>query len=80
MEMKLKQIMANVLKVQLDEINEGTTIENVESWDSLSHMQLILTIEEQFGVKLAEEDFLIMTSFNEIKRILENKGISFLKN
>ena len=80
MEMKLKQIMANVLKVQLDEINEGTTIENVESWDSLSHMQLILTIEEQFGVKLAEEDFLIMTSFNEIKRILENKGISFSIN
>ena len=80
MEMKLKQIMANVLKVQLDEINEGTTIENVESWDSLSHMQLILTIEEQFGVTLAEEDFLMMTSFNEIKRILENKGISFSKN
>jgi len=80
MEMKLKQIMANVLKVQLDEINEGTTIENVESWDSLSHMQLILTIEEQFGVKLAEEDFLMMTSFNEIKRILKNRGISFSKN
>ena len=76
MERKLRKIMADLLEMEESEITHDTSIDNVDSWDSLKHIQLVLGLEEQFEMALLSMDEIVeMTSFAKIKHILKEKGI-----
>ncbi len=64
----VKQIMAQVLQVDVASIDISTSTDSVESWDSLKHMQLILALEDEFGIQFPDElipDLLDYTSIKE---------------
>ena len=75
MEQKLKKIMADIFMVQVGEITEGSSMDNLEEWDSLNHIQLITSIEEEFKILLKEEEIVNMISIANIKDVLRKKGI-----
>jgi len=75
MEGKLKTVISNVFELTSDKIDELTTMESIEQWDSLKHLQLVMEIEEKFGVVFETEEILEITSFIGIKDILRNKGL-----
>lgn len=68
--------MADVFEISPDEIDESTIMESIEQWDSLKHMQLVMAIEEKFGIVFETEEILEITSFTGIKDILRNKGLN----
>ena len=72
MEDKIKEIMAIVLKIQINDINENSSQDNLESWDSLKHMQLIVALEEEFDVDFDDTNLIEMQSFKLIKNTLLN--------
>lgn len=74
MEAKIKKIMSGILEVPVDSITDATTMETVDTWDSLRHMEIIVALEEAFGIELAAEDLMEMTSLPEITRVLIAKG------
>ena len=76
MEEKLKTVISNVFELTSDKIDESTTMESIEQWDSLKHMELIMAIEEKFGIVFETEEILEITSFTGIKDILRNKGLN----
>jgi acyl carrier protein len=43
-------------------------------WDSLKHVQLILLVEEHFGVQFSEEEMGALRSSDEIVQALEGKS------
>ena len=51
----IKEVMAQVLQVDAKSIDEGTSTDSVERWDSLRHMQLILALEDEFGIEFPDE-------------------------
>ena len=51
----IKEVMAQVLQVDAASIDEGTSTNSVERWDSLRHMQLILALEDEFGIQFPDE-------------------------
>jgi acyl carrier protein len=69
-EQALKQLMATVLRVPADSISDATSMDTVESWDSLKHMNLVLALEEEFGVTIPDEDAANITSYPLIKLVL----------
>ena len=71
MEEKLKKIMAETFKLDENAINEETKMSKVESWDSLSHLQLIAALEEAFGMEIDMDDMLAMTGYKKILEILK---------
>ena len=71
MEEKLKKIMAETFKLDENALNEETKMSKVESWDSLSHLQLIAALEEAFGMEIDMDDMLAMTGYKEILEILK---------
>ena len=75
MEQELKQIMSNVFEIEEDEITDESSIESIENWDSLKHINLIVAIEERFGISISEDEMVEMTSFANIKHILGDKGV-----
>ena len=53
---KLKQIIAEVLNVDADEITMDTTFVDDLGADSLDIFQIIMGIEEEFDVEIKNED------------------------
>ena len=72
MEEKLKIIMADLFGYPIDKINEETTRQDINSWDSLRHVQLILELEANFGVKFKPSEIPEMISFQKIKEYIIN--------
>jgi len=78
-EQKLKKIMADLFEIKEDEITDESSINNIEKWDSLKHINLIISIEEQFGIIISADDIVEMTMFAKIKHILREKKLKFNK-
>jgi acyl carrier protein len=72
-EEKLKQVMATVLEIPADSIGQDTSMDTVESWDSIKHMNLVLALEEEFGVSIPDEDAANITSYALIKLVLSEQ-------
>ena len=74
---KLKQVMADVFGVPADSINDASTLDNIEPWDSTGHLNLVLALEEQFDVHFTEDQMAEATSYPLLKRALEELGVHF---
>jgi acyl carrier protein len=70
----LKKVMATMLTVDVSTINEDSSMDNVPSWDSLRHMNLVLALEEEFKVTIPDEDAGNITSYKLIKLVLNDLG------
>ena len=66
----LKKIMASVLKVDVATIDDNSSMDTIKTWDSLSHMNLILALEDGFHISIADEDAGNITSYKLIKIVL----------
>lgn len=55
---KLQEIFEDVLDVEDLELTRETTADEVEEWDSLSHVQLVVAIEKEFGIKFTSKEIL----------------------
>lgn len=53
---KLKNIFYEVFDNEEMEISETTSRKDIEEWDSVAHLKLILTIEEELGIRFASEE------------------------
>lgn len=76
MEEKLKKIMSQVLGIKMDEIKYDSSPDDIASWDSLQHMNLILAIEQGFNVRFDEEEIIQLLSFEIIMETINEKNIN----
>ena len=70
----VEQIMADVLKIAEKDITDSLTMDELEVWDSLKHMDLIVSLEEKFRIEFTFDEIIIMTSVVAIRRVLNNRG------
>ena len=71
---KLKHVMATVLRVPADQIDDGTSPDTIDAWSSLAHLDLILAIEEEFGVTIPDEEVGDLTSYRLLKITVEEQA------
>lgn len=72
-EEKIRQIAADVLELQVAKITPQSSTENVDSWDSVHHLNLVLALEQEFGLQFEPEEIDQMTSVEKIVRVLSAK-------
>jgi acyl carrier protein len=72
-ESSLKAVMSVVLGIPADTIGDDTSMDTVNSWDSLKHMNLVLAIEDEFDVSIPDEDAAHITSYPLIKIVLSEQ-------
>ena len=63
---KVIQVLINIFQVSPDKISAVTTSDNVENWDSMNHINMILALEQEFGIRYDEEQVVSMLSVEEI--------------
>lgn len=66
MEEKVKEIMAGVFEVNVNELPENINQENFEDWTSIRHLNLIVELEEEFDKAFEPEEISEMTSLSKI--------------
>ena len=72
---QLQNAMAQALKIVPDKINQESRVGSIAEWDSLGHVNLMITIEQTFGVELKVEDFQELVSVPAILTFLKHRGI-----
>ena len=58
--------MSGLFAIDESDIDENSSLETVENWDSLQHINLIMALEEEFGVRVDVDDALEMVSYPEV--------------
>ena len=76
-EKKLRLVLSGLLGVPSDSIGDETSKETVDAWDSVKHLNIVLTLEEHFGVSFDEQVALEMENVPQIRTALINCGIAF---
>ena len=70
---QIKKIMTEVLEIESSLVNDEISQKNTGQWDSLSHLNLIVEIEEEFDISFTPEQIGSMTSLeiilDEIKKL-----------
>ena len=73
---KLYQIIANVFNVDISKINDETTSENLEEWDSFNFYVLLDEIEKKFSITFDLDETLEIKKIGDIKKLFEKHGVS----
>jgi acyl carrier protein len=72
---RLKELLAEILMVDFESVpSSSTPLRDMEGWDSLKHVMLVLGLEERFAVKLSAEEIKAMIAVEDIERVLREKG------
>jgi len=69
----LKQTILGALKLEDWDLKDETTAAEVPGWDSLHHVNVILAVEKQFGVKFKNLEVLKLKSVGDLQRLLDSK-------
>jgi acyl carrier protein len=72
---RLSQVVAEILRLPVHSVSDGLTLATTENWDSLTHMELIAAIEQEFAIELSVDDIVAMVSYAAIRSILGGKGV-----
>lgn len=70
----LRNFLALILKLSPSDVNEGLSRSSMQGWDSLFHMDLIVSLEEKYGITLTLEEVMSMSSVAEIEKVLRLRG------
>jgi acyl carrier protein len=71
---KLKRIVADVLEADPGDIGSDFSMDSVEQWDSLRHMTLVLSIEDEFNISIPDEEAANITSWPLIRLVVEEQA------
>ncbi|WP_309607218.1 acyl carrier protein [Phenylobacterium sp.] len=80
MSLSRDEILASITDIMRDvfddddlEISLETTAEEVEDWDSLSHIRLIVAVERKFGFKFKNSEIEGLKNVGELVNLVETK-------
>lgn len=73
MENQLIELLMNFFKINEEEAKIAS-MESVPNWDSLNHIELMMTLEEEFDIsKILPDEIVFMVNIENIKEILNKK-------
>jgi acyl carrier protein len=71
---KLKSIFETVLDVDDLDLRDDLSAGDVEEWDSLSHVRLIVTVERQFNIKFSNSEIEELKNVGDLIRLVMTKA------
>ncbi|MCI5060502.1 MAG: acyl carrier protein [Alphaproteobacteria bacterium] len=72
---KLIDLFASILDIDPAGLNDESSPDTVEQWDSLAAMHLVAAIEEEFDIRLSTKEIMKMSSIGLARATLKDKGI-----
>jgi acyl carrier protein len=70
---KVEEIFREELELDDLVLTDETTADDVEEWDSLSHVQLVAAMEEAFGIEFKSREILSWENIGDLIDSIEKK-------
>ena len=70
---RVKQVMASILEIDASDISDDASMDTIGTWDSLRQMNMVLALEESFGISFPDDDAANATSYKLIVLVLEEQ-------
>jgi len=67
------EIFEDVMDLDDMVIEETTTAEDVEEWDSLSHVRFLVAVERAYGIKFTNAEIESLEQFGDIVSLVQTK-------
>ena len=71
----LFEIISEVMNIPISQINDESSPETIESWDSFNGLILVDEIESNFNIKFSVSEIIDVKNVKDIKRHLNNHGV-----
>ena len=71
---QVKLIVAKIFDVPLQDISSDFGIDSCEQWDSITHLKLVTSIEDQFQIQLSPEEQTDMLTVELIEHVLNGRA------
>ncbi len=72
---QVKEAVAAALGIDPDELTESSSEDDIDEWDSAGIINLVMTLESEFGVSFAEEEAQELRSMAQVIALLREKGL-----
>jgi acyl carrier protein len=69
----LKKVILQALKLDNWDITDDTQAGDVPGWDSLSHVNVLLAVEQHFQVRFRSVEALKLKSVGDLQRLVDSK-------
>jgi acyl carrier protein len=70
---RVRDLMEDAFRLDDLSIAPATTAEDIEEWDSLSHIRLMVAIERKFGIKFKNSEVESLTNVGDLVRAIDAK-------
>ena len=70
----IETILRDIFDDETLEIDETTTADDIEDWDSLAQIRIASEVESAFSVKFSFADLQQMKNVGDMVRLIEEKG------
>ena len=71
----LEEVIGSVLGVSPQSLSDDSSIENVDGWDSLRQLSILLALESAYGITITADQALDMNSISAIRALLAKHGV-----
>lgn len=71
---QLNEIFMDILDLDECDLTDSTSADDIEEWDSLSHIQLIVAIEKAFGIKFTSQEIMKWNNVGEMVESIIQKN------
>lgn len=68
------QTIADTLNLPASSIKKDSSADNIDTWDSLAQVNLMIAIEQIYDIQLEVEDFIGLTSVKAIATFIDNNS------
>ncbi len=70
---ELKRVILGSLKLDEWALTDASVATEVPGWDSLSHINIVLAVEKQFGVRFKGVEVLRLKNVGDLQRLVDSK-------
>ena len=67
---QVRNVASDIFGIPADQITTESSPETIENWDSMQHLNLVLAVEEKFGVQLDPEDIEQMKNIGAVAKVV----------
>lgn len=75
---ELRNIVAGVLEIDPSILDPDTDLNTIDNFDSVSVLTLMITVDEQAGIKISPAEANALRYYRDIESLAERQGVKFV--
>jgi acyl carrier protein len=74
MTQELKEVIADILGLDVTDVGDEFSRDTADNWDSLNHLRIITAVEQSFAVSFTMEEIQMATNVRQLADMVSRKS------